>query len=120
MKITRREGGFSRGKDGRSIGAREQDDSAQAPNKLNILNCRLRVCLQSWQNRGAKLRILVFDVERALRYRAPMGALLLALRHTNWLAATERGDRHSHITQAIIATLDAVKIKDLLVTEDGG
>jgi len=48
MKNTRREGGFSDGKDGRSIGAREQDDSAPARNKLNILNCRLRVCLQSW------------------------------------------------------------------------
>jgi len=49
-----------------------------------------------------------------------MGALLLALRHTNWLAATEPGDRNGHIVQASIATLDAVKIKDFLVTEDGG
>jgi len=97
------------GRNGCSIGARERDDSASAPKELHILNCRLRVCLQTWQNRGAKLIVYRLVVERALRYRAPMGALLLALRHTDLLAGAERSERRRNIAQLNGASSDAVK-----------
>jgi hypothetical protein len=55
-----------------------------------------------------QVRVFSSKVERALRYRKPIGAPLLALRHGDKLTATARGDQHCGIAGPGVAILDAV------------
>jgi len=59
------------------------------------------------------LRVFSSEVERALRYRTPIGAPLLALRQSDKLTATARGDQHCDVAGPGIAILDAVANLDL-------